>query len=254
MASLRQRLDQLAAGAPGASADASVVASLAERLSAAETAMKTSNEGSAAIAALAPRIEAAEQALAALRVRCPRSPRHKPAAPSRPRPGSAPLTGWSGGLRSGAPYRAEIEAVAAFAPDSPALVALREAADTGTPTFDRLAADLSASASAASAAAQPVPVEEGILERLARSASGLVEVTPLDGAAASQLGEIGKRIETAIRTGDLAGALREIATLPEASRTALEPVTAALRKRAALESALAELRASVIITRPSSPG
>jgi uroporphyrinogen-III synthase len=242
---LRARLDELASGASG-TADAAAVASLAQRLTAAEQAL-----GALAPADLAPlesRLKTAEDDVSALKIAtgdlraAAEAVKADPAVSRAAR--LAAMDALTRKIVSGENFAAELEIAAAFAPAAPSLPVLKDNAG-GLPSYTALAAEFTALSPKLSEALAPPVEDQSMLQRLAQSASGLVEVTPLEGAAGPP-GSFAARVTAAITAGNARAALDELGSLPDAARTAAEPIIKRLETRLGAENALAELRGSVM--------
>jgi hypothetical protein len=227
LAALRQRIEQISK-AEGAGIDPTVLRTIEERLAAGETNIQVLKQEIEALKAVA---EQANQAVAS------------PAIEKAARLAAADAL--QRRFQSGEPFATELEAAGAFAPDLSALKMLRETASTGTPSYARLETDFIALTGAINAAIQPSTDDAGFLQRLAQSATNLVEVTPVEGAGTDPSSLLGQ-VATAIRNGQAGVALTTLENLPEAAKKAANPTLEALRTRISLDSALAELSSSVI--------
>ena len=123
-------------------------------------------------------------------------------------------------IERGTPFQAEIETFAAVAPDAPDLPALRAYAENGVATRAEILAETDAAANAMIAAANPPEQDAGYLDRLLSSAESLVSVRPIGAVEGPGVPETVARMEAAIQSGDLAKALAEYDTLPEAAKAA----------------------------------
>jgi hypothetical protein len=227
LAALRKRFEQISM-AQGAGMDPAVLDSLENRLAASEAAVQTLRQdieslkttaGQANMASASPAVEKAARLAAA------------DALQRR--------------FSSGAPFMAELEVAGAFAPEAATLKTLRDVAATGTPTYARIEVDFLALTGTINAAIQPTAEDAGFLQRLAQSASSLVEVTPLDSAGTDPASLLGQ-VAAAIRNGQVTVAFATLDQMPEAAKKAAGPIREALQTRIGLETALAELTTSVI--------
>ncbi|RTL94512.1 hypothetical protein EJV44_14005 [Ancylobacter aquaticus] len=146
---------------------------------------------------------------------------------------------------SGRPFTTELKAAQALlAEDAAPLAALEASAATGFASGPALAAQLRAATAPAPDAAG-APADEGIVATLLQGAQKLVTIRRSDDVAASP--DIAKA-ETALAQGDFEAARAALAALPEAERTAAQPVLAALDARQAALATLAELHRRVLAT------
>lgn len=147
----------------------------------------------------------------------------------------------------GRPFATELKAAQALlGPDAAALAPLEAASATGYATNAALAAQLRiATAPDATEAAPAAGADEGIVGTLIGGAKKLVTIRRSDDAATSS--DLAKA-EHALGEGDVEGARAAIATLPEAQRSAAQPVLAALDTRQAALGTLAELHRRVLAT------
>ena len=142
----------------------------------------------------------------------------------------------------GAPFAAELAAVKAQISDSkapadqPTLAALEPFASTGLPSASALAGEISDLAPALTQASGGPPREGGgFLERLQTGAERLVRIRRVEEVAGSDPSAIIARVEFKAVHGDIAGALAELASLPEAARA---PAAAWSKKAQARAAAL----------------
>lgn len=126
------------------------------------------------------------------------------------------------GLRSaidrGGPFMTELEAYSTVAGDSEAIAALREFAGSGVDTVAQLADGFGSVANAIVAAGQGLDENAGIADRLMASARNLVQVRPVGEVEGDSPGAIAARMEARLKAGDLAGALAQWETLPQAAQ------------------------------------
>jgi hypothetical protein len=154
-----------------------------------------------------------------------------------------------GALDRGTPFTAELAATKRLAADPSLLVPIEPYAASGVPTSAILARELSALTPALVQAAQPPHGNGTVFERLQAHAEQLVRVRPRDGAAAGNSGSVLARLEAKTSTGDLAGMVSEVASLPPLARVPAEPWLAKAKARLAadeiarrlLDQSLAEL-------------
>lgn len=138
----------------------------------------------------------------------------------------------------GDPFAQELAAAKALAPDAAMLAPLAPFATTGVPRPVTLARELSQLTAPMLNAAGP-PREGGIMDRLQQNAERLVRIRPISEAAGDEPAAIVGRAEVKATHGDLAGALAEVARLPEAARA---PAQGWIRKAEMQVAALAAAR------------
>lgn len=150
-------------------------------------------------------------------------------------------------ILAGGPFATELKAAQALlAGDAAPLAALEASAATGFASGPALAAQLRAATAPTPATDAPgTAADEGVVATLLKGAQKLVTIRRSDEAAASP--DI-TRAETALAQGDFEGARAVLAALPEAERTAVQPVLAALDARQAALATLAELHRRVLAT------
>ena len=156
----------------------------------------------------------------------------------------------------GVPFENELKASRALlGADAAELAPLEAKAATGFASGPALAARLKAAATAPAPApatttgtsTSAAPASEGMLDRLMRSASGLVTIRRGTGDAvpaveASSL----SNAESALERGDLEAGLKAIASLPPAQRSAAAPVVAEIQARQAALATLAGLNQRIL--------
>jgi hypothetical protein len=141
-------------------------------------------------------------------------------------------------VESGGGFAAELAAVKALGADPRLMAPLEPFASSGVPAAATLARELSPMAPALLAAAGAAPREGGFLERLQANAEKLVRIRPLEETAGSDPAAVVARIETKAAQADIAGALAELAKLPEPARApAATWIKKAEMRIAALDSA-----------------
>lgn len=145
----------------------------------------------------------------------------------------------------GTAFGAELENLAAVAPDAPAIAALRNFAASGVPTRQDLAAEFETAAQAMMAASEPVNPDAGLLDSLISSAKSLVKVRPLGEIEGDTPAARIARIGEALVKGDDAAIATEFAALPASSRDAGAAFMARFSARAEADRLIAEaVRAS----------
>ncbi len=154
---------------------------------------------------------------------------------------AAALDRLRGAAESGAPFAAALEPLRAGGAAIPP--ALEEVAATGIPALAALQASFPEAARRALDASRGAEMGATTGERIAtflRQQAGIRALTPREG---DDPDAVLSRAEAAVAAGNLAGALEEIAALPEAGRAAMADWTAAAGRRLAALAALDALAA-----------
>lgn len=140
-------------------------------------------------------------------------------------------------VERGEPFAAELAVAQSLASDAAALSALAPFAAAGVPTNALLGQELAAliqpmvRASGATGSAGTASRDGGYLDRLQANAERLVRIRPIDQPAADDpLGALA-RIEFKAASGDVAGALADLAKLPAATRAPAQPWIAKVAAR-----------------------
>ncbi|WP_029353513.1 hypothetical protein [Bosea sp. 117] len=168
------------------------------------------------------------------------------------------LAALRGAIASAAPFEVELGAARSLlGPAGAALAPLQASAASGLPNGPQLAERLRAAfapqaapapAPAAESASPPAGGEEGMFDRLKRSAVGLVSVkrvaeAPVAGAVTpAQVGTA----EAALARGDFDAALASLKSLPEAEAAPAAPIVAAIEARQSALAAVATLDRQVL--------
>ena len=199
----------------------------------APTAASTPNQGE--LAALAARVAALEQAEKIIAQRVAR-----PAVGGADQPGRIAFVAVAlrAAAERGDPFAQELAAAKALAPNAAMLAPLEPYAATGVPRPVTLARELSQVATPMLNAAGP-PREGGIIDRLQQNAERLVRIRPISEGQGDEPTTIVARAEVKATRGDIAGALAELARLPEAARG---PAQGWIRKAEMQVAALAAAR------------
>jgi hypothetical protein len=121
-------------------------------------------------------------------------------------------------VERGEPFAAELAEAKTLGADANALAALEPFAGAGLPKANALAREISDLAPALLQAAGSAPREGGFLERLQTNAEKLVRIRRVEEVAGNDPAAIIARVEVKAAHGDLAGALSELANLPEPVR------------------------------------
>jgi hypothetical protein len=203
-----------------------------EQAAAAEAVAAAEASQAAAAAELQAAAEAAQAAIAEAEARA--------AATAQATQAQAALSRVQIAMAAGGPFADALADLPVEAPD-----ALQAAAETGVPTVDELQASFPAAARAALPIALRETAGDSATERVGAFFMGQIggrSVEPRDG---DDPDAILSRAEAAVGTGDIDGALAEIATLPEGAQAAFEEWIAQAEARVAADDALAELSATL---------
>jgi hypothetical protein len=142
-------------------------------------------------------------------------------------------------VERGTPYQAELRAVHALGVDEIATAALEPFAASGVPSAAALARELAALVPALQGASEPRAGQTTFLDRLKSNAQNLVRITPLSAPAGNDPQTAVDRIRRDAAHADIAAALADLNTLPDAAK----PLAADWSKKAAArEAALAASR------------
>jgi hypothetical protein len=232
LAALTHRVDDAAAAAQNALAQAKSASTAADAVkSAAQTDVARSD-----LDALAARIAPLESAVKTLADDI----KHETAtADDR----AARLTVAAEALRAaverGAPYQAEFAAAKSLGADQSATAPLEPFAGAGVPSARTLAHELASLTPALQQAAEPAASNSSFLDRLKSNAQRLVQITPADAPPGDDPASVVTRISVDAAHADIAAALADIAKLPDAAK----PLAAAwVEKAQARDAAIAASR------------
>lgn len=143
-------------------------------------------------------------------------------------------------VERGGAFTAELAAAKSLAPDAKALAPLEGFAAGGLPSMAVLSRELSALVPPLTRSAGRGPREGGgFLEKLQANAEKLVRIRPVGEVAGDEPDHIIARIEAKATSGDIAGALDELAKLPAPMRAPAEPW---IKKAAARNAAVGAAR------------
>jgi hypothetical protein len=138
-----------------------------------------------------------------------------------------------------APYQAELTAVKSLGADPSATAPLEPFAEAGVPRAAALAHELASLVPALRQAAEPAASNSSFLDRLENNARRLVEITPIDAPPGDDPASVVTRIDVDAAHTDIAAALADIAKLPDAAK----PLAAAwVEKAQARNAAIAASR------------
>jgi hypothetical protein len=214
---------QVEAGAP----DTAALTALAERLAAVEAISQGATDSAAQGGE---RLAQLEQALATLRGRVDSQASHPKVALA------IATAALQSAIERGAPFLAEIETLAALAPEVAQVTELRAYAEQGVPSRAALAQEAGPAADAMVAAAEPVDPGAGFFDRLLHSAESLVTVRPIGAVSGTSVGAIVARMEVAVEAGDLSAAVAEFDSLPDPVKQAGGSFGERLKARQAVET------------------
>jgi hypothetical protein len=142
-------------------------------------------------------------------------------------------------VERGAPYQAELAAAKSLGADQSATAPLDAFAGAGVPSARTLAHELASLTPALQQAAEPASSNNSFLGRLENNARRLVEITPVDAPPGDDPASVVTRISVDAAHADIAAALADIAKLPDAAK----PVAAAwVAKAQARNAAIAASR------------
>ena len=150
-------------------------------------------------------------------------------------------------LGTGAPFPAELAALAKLGVDEAKLAPLKAMAATGAPQPAALEASLKQlSAGMVAADTPPPPANQGWLDKIGASAAGLVKVRRAGDPVGDDAAAIVARMDSALEKNDLAGAAAEWAKLPASAQALSKEWMAALKARIAGADAARALVADAI--------
>jgi hypothetical protein len=236
LAALSRRVDDVAAAAQNALAQAKAAATAAS--SAADAAKNATQSGVSPsdIEALTGRVAALESAMKSLSDTMTRPT-------SSADDGAARLTIASEALRAaverGTPFQAELTAVKSLGVDQSATAPLEPFAAAGVPSAAALAQELAALIPALQQAAVPALTDSSFLGRLESHAQALVRITPINAPAGDDAASILTRINGDAARADIAAALTDVAKLPSAAQAL---AAAWVQKAQARDAAIAAAR------------
>jgi hypothetical protein len=216
-----------------ADANATAIAELARKVAALGPGGADRQE----VAALAGRIATIEQSVKAIQAELAK--RGTGDAPDRAARLAVASAALSAAVERGDLFAAELAAAKALAPEPKALAALDGFAAAGVPTAPSLARELLALMPQLTQASGGAARDSGIFDRLQAGAEKLVRVRPLDTVTGDDAAAVLARVEINATKGDIAGALAELAKLPDAARA---PAQAWIAKAGARNAALATSR------------
>jgi hypothetical protein len=156
------------------------------------------------------------------------------------------LTALKSATERGGPYMAELDALAAIAPEEPAIEGLRPHAATGIPSRAELTRQFGGVADAILAAIHQPDPNQGIGERLLSSALSVVKVRPVGNVEGATPEAIIARMEDKLQNGDLKGATIEWEGLPETGKTVSATFVSTLKTRIEIETLVGDALAATV--------
>lgn len=221
IAALEQRLAALESGLEGSGGDQETLATLQEQAQADEAARRE----------LASRLDAVEAAI-----------EDTTAEENAARAFAAAAL--QSAIDRGGPFGAELDAYASVTQDAGTVETLEPFAGEGVPTRSELVERFPDVARQMLLALNAGSDNAGILDRLVTSARSVVTVRPTGEIEGDGAEAIIARMEARLVEGDLAGAIGQWETLPEAAKAASQEFADDLRARAAAEQILEETLAA----------
>ena len=247
---IEQRQAQVAAAATASPA----VTALTQRVAALETHPPDTAEIAAALAPVKQELGQLTERLAAIETQLDKLATHSNAANgAADRMLLLAIVELRADIASSRSYAGELATVKAMAQDRPELAgdlkALAAQADAGIPSTALLAARFASdTAPAILRSAAPPPAESGWGERILARIESLVVIHRIGGGPAATHDPIAAattRAQTALDGGDLAGAVKALATLDGPAQTAAQSWLAAARQRLAAEATLDDMTARI---------
>ena len=121
-------------------------------------------------------------------------------------------------VERGTPYQAELAATKSLGADPSATAPLDVFAASGVPGAAALGRDLAGLVPALQQAAEPAASNSSFLSRLESNARRLVQITPVDAPQGDDPASVVMRIDVDAAHADIAAALADIAKLPDAAK------------------------------------
>ncbi|MBD0413945.1 phage tail protein [Oryzicola mucosus] len=240
LAALDERLKSIESSVAAASentASQDEITALNERITGLDATLKSATDGTSAIEG---RIGALEQTISGLTEKVD-------AQADQPRIALAiAAAALKSAVDRGEPFGAELETLAAIAPDAPELAALRGFAEKGVPSRADILAQTDAAATAMIAAGSPIDANAGYFDQLMASAKSMVQVRPIGAVEGTGVPETVARIEAAVNEGNYEKALAEYEALPDAVKAAGADFTAKLKARLEVEKLADQLVAGAM--------
>jgi hypothetical protein len=149
-------------------------------------------------------------------------------------------------VERGDPFGPELAAVKALGADANMLSPLAPLAAAGVPSAASLSRELSALTPGMRRAAGAVPGGGGFLDKLQANAEKLVRIRPIDAPAGDDPDAVISRVDADAARADIAGALAEIAKLPEDARGLADAWIAKAQARNAANAAARRIAADAL--------
>jgi hypothetical protein len=239
---IARRNDEVAAAAAGAGkradAAAAALADLTQKVArVAQPGVQKSDLD--ALASRVATVELGEKAMEAALAR-------RPPADDRAARSAIAATALKSAIERGDAFAPELATVKALGADPKAMAVLEPFASAGLPKAAALARELSDLRPVLLQAAGAPPRDGGFLERLQMNAENLVRIRPVAEVAGSDPAAIIARAEVKAARADFAGAVAELATLPEGPRMAAAPWIKQAQMRLAALAAAAQLTSDAL--------
>jgi hypothetical protein len=232
VATLARRVDEIAASTHDLTVEAKAAAAAQEAKAVAQSKVQSGD-----LDQITQRVTALEGAVKTLSAEAARG---QPSADDRAARAAVAAAALAAAVERGAPFRAELTSVTALGTDEHAIAALTPFADEGLQSAAALGRDLIKLLPALRQASATEPKESSLMARLEMNAQKLVRITRTDSApTGNDPSSIIARIDMDARSGDLAGALTDIARLPPQTRAPADDWT---KKAQAREAAVAASR------------
>jgi hypothetical protein len=216
IAALTHRVDEIAASTHDLATEAKAAATAASAAAEEGKAAAQSKVQSGDFDQIPKRIEALESAVKTLTADTARA---SSSADDRLARAAAAAAALAAVVERGAPFNAELASVSALGADENAVAALAPFAADGLPSTAALSRELIQLLPVLRQASSAAPKESSLIARLELNAQKLVRITRTDSApTGDDPSSIISRIDTDVRSGDIAGALADIARLPPPPR------------------------------------
>lgn len=238
IAGIETRINAIGPGPEGATPED--IAAINEKIAAVEALANAAREAGSTVDS---RLGAIEQSVAALTAKVDSQAQQPKVALA------IAASALKSAIERGTPFQPELETLAAVAPQAPGLAELRAYAEKGIATRADIIAETDAAANVIIAAANPPSENADFFERLLSSAESLVTVRPIGAVEGPGVAETVARMEVALQAGDLAKAIAEFDTLPEAAKAAGAAFADKIRARIAVEQ-LADQAIAVAMQAP----
>jgi hypothetical protein len=154
--------------------------------------------------------------------------------------------------RDSAPFRTELDALAATDPNDPMIALLQPIAATGAPTTAMLSARFPQTARAALDAERRAGAV-GFFSRLWAGIAGLVSIRPVGAAEGDTTGDRLARAESALNRNDLPTAVREVEALSGGAAMAVKPWLKDAQARLSVERAVMQMDSRIVQALASAP-